>query len=538
MTSPEALVRGYPHNRYTAALSHFPSIKPSGKIDVLDVGGFKNNPVLAKVLTELSHPAFFNVTSINLPKEYHGRHGDIIYDGQHLPLNTESIPVVVAVDVLEHVERRKRTALILEMVRAAKVRVIISGPFHSPENATLEEELLEHMKQNGLPPKTSILQHRRLGLPTLAELVAMARTSELPFQIYPATDALRDFRGLHRQVDVLTEQPKMKLPGVRSIRYRKYQSEKLTRAKTMAENDDRQLRLRSKVNWPDAYRAVLVIEMKPIGRIINEQNELFRGDEKTAYQAALTSVGFGELENPILFYAENPIRGRHIVFEGPEGSGKTTIMRIVARLLADWGYTIAIPTDFGRRQNIRDLEKATGLLIREPQRGQYFTEAMVESTITGNAHSLTGPCSIALNDRGLTSVPMHRQLHCPNDETIQMLIDKHAPHNRPDLTIVLEVDDLNLNFEMMQREQDLANMKRTMDQLKYQREYYRNLPDNFLSGNQICHIKNPGINRSLTSVVREVLTIIKNYCGIPTSRDLSDDKLVGIIDEVLEEIRN
>lgn len=497
MTSPpEALVRGYPYNRYTAALRHFPNIQPSGKIDVLDVGGFRNNPLLAEVLTELSHPAL-NVTSINLLDEYHGRQGDTTYDGQHFPINTESIPVIVAVDVLEHVVRNERPALIREMARIAKERVIVSGPFHSLENVTLEEELLEHMKQQGLSPKTSILQHRILGLPTLAELVTMARGTGLPFQVYPATDALRDFMGLNHQVDTLAQGGSVW-------------------ARQMAENDDRQLRLRSKVNWQDAYRAVLVIDKHPNGRIIANKDELFRGDEKTAYQAALTSVGFGELENPILFYDENHLRGKHIVFEGPEGSGKTTIMRIVARLLAGWGYTVAIPTDFGRRQDIRDMERETGELIQEPQRGQYFAEAMVESTITGNAHSLTGPCSIALSDRSLTSVPMHRQLYTPRDKTIPMLLGKHAPLNRPDLTIVLQVENLDLNSEMMQREQDLANIERTMDQLKYQREYYRSLQNNFLSGNHICHITNPGTNGSLATVVRKVLKEIERYCGIPT----------------------
>lgn len=498
MTNPETLVRGYPGSRYGAALEYFPRIKPSGKADVLDVGGFRGNTVLDEVFQELSLPNI-KAVSINLPNEYHGRTGDITYDSQHLPIKSESIPVVVAVDVLEHVEREKRAALILEMLRVAQEKVIVSCPFHSEQNVRLEEELLRTMEEKGLPPKASILQHRRQGLPTLEELVAMARLTNLPFSIYPATDALRDFMGLNRQIEAIAQ-------------------DELAWARHMAENDDRQLRLRSKVNWQDAYRAVLVIDKNAKGRIIEDKKELFIGDERTAYRAALSQAGFGLIEDPVLFYSKNPLRGRHIVFEGPEGSGKTTIMRIVASLLADWGYTVGIPTDFGRRQDIRDMERETGELIPEPQRGQYFANAMVESTITGNAHTLTGPYSIALSDRSLTSVPMHKQLYTPGDQTIPMLLERHAPHNKPDLTIVLQVEDPNLNFEMMQRERDLANMNRTMAQLEYQRKYYGSLQNNFLSGNRIYFINNPGTEGSIETVVQEVLAAIEAYCGIPTKK--------------------
>lgn len=496
-SSSAPYVYGFPTHRYDVAGKYFPvGVGMDGStFNILDVGGFVNNPVLTKLYPGLK------IVSLNLPGEYHGRTGDITYDGTKMPFTASSIPVVMAVDVLEHVIAQERLSLLAEMSRVAERSVIASGPFSSADNNQYEQFLLKRMEEAGIPPKHSILQHQEYGLPTLENLVRMARELRKPFDIYPATVTALDFHGLLAQVDLIREDP----------------AGGSQRTELIAQTIDSELGDSPKPTWEQAYRAVLVIDKIPKGRIVGTDELFLSSDEKTAYQAALSHACFGIIEDPISFYYRNPLRGRHIVIEGPEGSGKTTIVKLLAMLLETKGYTVAIPTNHGLRQDIRDIEKHRQKLLPEPSRGLYFAHAMQESIVAGNAHTLRGPCYISISERGLASVPMHHEMYCKGDPTIPLLLHKHLPHALPDLTIILGVNDIELNWEMMRRGRDLANMERTIDQLRFQREYYRSLQNGALTGT-IFRIDNPGKEGTLNQVVEKILWAIENYCDAPIIR--------------------
>lgn len=492
----ETLVRGFPGQRYRSAIEHIGPVEAlPGHIAVLDVGGFRDNATLSELIPGI------RVVSLNIPDEYHGRSGDVTYDGQKMPLASCSVPLVMAVDVLEHVPAPKRLTLLREMVRVVKDRVVASGPFASSVNVAYEERLLQEMERHGLPGKASVRMHRVLGLPNIEDLVVMSRQLGYPFHLSPATITALDFQGLLAQVNAIAEHP----------------ADGRTSARTIAQATEGLLASAPKPTWQQAYRAVLAIEKERHGRRVSKLELFLSSDETTAYQAALTAAGWGRVEDPIAFYY-NPLRGRHIVFEGPEGSGKTTLMRQVTKRLVRWGYAVANPTDYGLRQDIRTVEKQRQQLLPEPARGQYFAHAMVETTVAGNAHTLRGPCFVSLDDRGLASVPMHHDLHCPDDMTIPMLLDNHAPKIAPDLTIVLGIENKDLNWQRLQESPDLANRFRTKDQLLFQREYYQHFKQNNLTG-PICRIENPGTDGSLDRVVSDVLAAIQTSCGIPTQVD-------------------
>ena len=192
------------------------------------------------------------------------------------------------------------------------------------------------------------------------------------------------------------------------------------------------------------------------------------------------------------------------VITGGPSSGKTTILKKLKKL----GYIVAIPTDHGLRQDIRNIEKTTGRLIPEPARGQYFAHAMVQSVIASNAHTLRGSCFISLTDRSLLSLPMHHGLFSQEDLTIPELLNRHAPIIQPDLTFIMQIADPNLNWELLKRSPDLANQSRTKEQLAFQRNYYYNVNQNELTGN-IIKLENPGTENSLDSVTQKIFQEIE-----------------------------
>lgn len=509
-------VWGFPGVRYGAAVDHLPtdlSSKPE-RYQAMDVGGYRDNPILQELVPGIG------VVSLNIPREYHRpkRYGDITYDGLKIPVASDAIPIVIGVDVLEQIHPQLRLTWVNEMLRVAKERVIISGPFHTEQNARLEENLLAKMKDKGLKPKRSIEIHRELGLPMLNELVQFGRALRCPFHLYPATLAALDFAGLIAQVATLPKDyqnsPHLVRLAKSIINYYNFQRfVDVLKARSIAKAIDYQLQSGVKPTWQQAYRAVMVIDKSGCGGIITIENELSLTIlEKTAYLAALTQAGWEYREDPVAFYTENPLRGRHIAFEGPDGSGKSTVMDYVTQELVNWGYQVAIPKKSGLRQDLRETETRDGRLIDEPSREQHLATATVMAMIDANAFTLRGPCFIGLSERTLASVEVHHKIH--GQQRPVTLVLERAPKIPPDLTIVLEIDDPGENFQRMRKNPDLANAQITPEQLAMQRLHYREPQESQYTG-PICRIKNNG---PIEETVEKVLEEIEKRCGIPTTR--------------------
>jgi hypothetical protein len=231
-------VRGFGAHRY-GVIAPFVNELLAGcsQRRILDVGGFRSNSVVQSVFPNSA------IRSMNLPprQEYHHRDPHVIYDGINFPILTSSVPVVIAVDVLEHVDPRWRELLIGEMVRVSQRGVVVSGPFDSEKNRAHEEALIARMRKAHLEPKVSILQHRKLGLPSLGFLTEFAKNSGLEYGLFPATDAAADFEGLERQTDA------------RANGATQQQLEDIVSKTQIALAQKRSL------TWDDAYRAILVL---------------------------------------------------------------------------------------------------------------------------------------------------------------------------------------------------------------------------------------------------------------------------------------
>jgi len=493
-----------PRHKHLEVSRNFP---PDLQGRILDIGGFSPNPHLQENLPP-------NVTSysLNLIPEPHRRRPDIGGNGLALPFSTRTFVVSTAIEVLEHVPGWSREKFVREMLRVVSDTAVICVPFESSANVSLEYELVKGMEDMGLRPKKSTLGHRLLGLPTLADLVEIGRHMRIPFALYPSTNRDTLFQSLFDQAEALSILPEDFEKG-RKI------------AGKIAQNAETRLMTAQRPSWEEAYRAIMVLRKnQQLGQIITDENSLFLSRNETmAYQAAFRQAGWRGVKNEdvVRVYKENPLRGRNIVVEGPEGSGKTSLVRELVKKLQAWGYDITVQTDHGLRQRIRDMEKKMNRVISDPERAEFFAFAMLEAAVAGNASSLLGPCNISLNDRGIESVRMHHGLHCPNNVTIPYLLEEIHPLNiPPDLTIILWVPDEDHNFYLMQKDGDLVNKTKGPEALTYQRRFYRNLA---LKGGseftgKVAWIVNPGTDGSFELVVDQAMAAIEAYCRIPLTR--------------------
>lgn len=501
-------VRGFPESRYRTVAPYvreaFDSYKywPHDKrICIADVGGFRNNDIVQKVFSDLP------TISLNIPQEYHfpKRYGDITYDGFHMPLPSDSIPVVMAVDVLEQIPSWNRFRLVKEMIRVAQERVAISCPFYSAANVAAELTLLNRMKEAGLPEKASIKIHRQWELPKIEELVKMGKDIGYPFEIIPATNRRLDFHGLYTQVELL-KMREGKFPGF----------DEITLAAQLAKFYDSSLsdiQMVQKPTWNEAYRAVLIIDKFPRGRILTHESDyIYSSNENTAYGRALALADHGNIENPLAVFKEVKQRGLNIAFEGPDGVGKTDTIAKVAEKLAEWGYIVATPMRHGPRQRLRELERRYGALLDKKAREGFLASTTNESIIAANAHTLLGPCNISLSDRTLASTEIYHKVH--GLDRASKFVLENAHRIPPDLTIVLEVDDFEENWRRKEVKGDLANAEIDREDLKLQRQYYGEFTANKYAG-PLWRVKSNG---TVEETTEKVLNVLERFFGLPTRR--------------------
>jgi len=510
----QVYVRGFPESRYRTvepfvreAFDSFKYWPHEERVCIADIGGFRNNIIAEKVFHDLP------TIALNIPSEYHfpKRYGDVTYDGLNMPLASDSIPVVMSVDVLEQVHPDNRLRLIEEMVRVAQERVVIACPFYSAENVGAELNLLDRMRKAGLPEKTSIKIHRQNELPKLGELVDMGRKMAFPFQLWPATNSRLDFHHLNAQVDVL-----------------RATNRDIELAKALAKAADASLSNIENVQrptWNEAYRAVLIIDKYSHGRVLSQDSDyIYSNTETTAYGRALGLAWFGNIRDPVNYVwnpeypgttaKEIPLRGFNIAFEGPDGVGKTETIQRVAEKLAKWGYTVATPMRYGPRQKLREWEKTNGVLP-EPSREALLVDTTNQSIIAGNAHKLLGSCCIALSDRTLTGTLVYHEIHGIQRPVEYVLQNTYTIP--PDLTIILEVDDFEENWKRKGAKGDPANAQITKEQLEKQRRLYKEMKENKFTG-PIIRVKSNG---TVEETSEAVLDAIEKYFGISTRRDIT-----------------
>lgn len=133
------------------------------------VGGFiKNGETVLDVGGSLGHLNKFSsakkITTVDIEPP-----ADIIYDGRHLPFAKKSFAAVVAIDVLEHIDKREREKFITELKRVASRLVVLSAPYGSEAHIDFEKKEVEQwLDQNN--PLQFLKEHLEKGLPEPFEI--------------------------------------------------------------------------------------------------------------------------------------------------------------------------------------------------------------------------------------------------------------------------------------------------------------------------------------------------------------------------------
>lgn len=104
-------------------------------------------------------------------------------DGRALPYASRSFDVVTCHHVLEHVPASDRPALLGELVRVARRRVYLTGPFR--ESAFAAE--IDHFLSRLAPDNPYLREHLQMGLPSLVETADWLQARGLSHTVEPIT---------------------------------------------------------------------------------------------------------------------------------------------------------------------------------------------------------------------------------------------------------------------------------------------------------------------------------------------------------------
>ena len=133
---------------------------------ILDVGGLLGDQdghlaTTADFFSELEMDAPVQVRTTDLRHCDHPDHAPA--PAWEQPFEDASFDLVLALDVLEHLEPERRADLLSELDRVARSFILIGAPFSTPAVERTEEELAQGL----LDTRRFLEEHRTLGLPSL-----------------------------------------------------------------------------------------------------------------------------------------------------------------------------------------------------------------------------------------------------------------------------------------------------------------------------------------------------------------------------------
>lgn len=144
---------------------------------VVDIGGQLN------MLSKFCHATKIVVANLGSSEEI----SDVTIQKDILPFKNNSFDISCAIDVLEHIPKKKRQDFVKSLVKVSSQKAILSFPVGTEEHIAYEKEL-----ENWLNSKDHdvgyLKEHIKFGLPTKNEIEAL--TKDLKARVFFSGDLL------------------------------------------------------------------------------------------------------------------------------------------------------------------------------------------------------------------------------------------------------------------------------------------------------------------------------------------------------------
>jgi SAM-dependent methyltransferase len=93
----------------------------------------------------------------------------VVGDARRLPFPDQAFDVVLALDVLEHIEPDDRRRVLDELMRTARRRLIVACPT-GPAALAADRRLAADLRRRGVSPPLWLVEHERHGFPEAEEI--------------------------------------------------------------------------------------------------------------------------------------------------------------------------------------------------------------------------------------------------------------------------------------------------------------------------------------------------------------------------------
>jgi hypothetical protein len=114
---------------------------------------------------------------------------------RHLPFSDGAFDDVLCVDTLEHLAGGERRRAILELIRVARKRVIISGPAGAFAEWG-DAAYADHIRQRRRPVPGWLEEHLQQGMPSLGDLLDIMIACGHPFTVHVNEGVMQHYSGL------------------------------------------------------------------------------------------------------------------------------------------------------------------------------------------------------------------------------------------------------------------------------------------------------------------------------------------------------
>ncbi len=163
--------------RYGVVAALAGELKGERDLRLLDVGGFfrsRDDRPQLPLLTALT-----GIGGVVVDREAVDARDDAAFDGYlradaaRLPFPDAAFDVVSCLDVIEHIPRTHREAVVAEALRVGRRYCVLAAPVGDDGAADVEARLADFVKVTLRAEQQQLAEHHALGLPTHAELSAL-----------------------------------------------------------------------------------------------------------------------------------------------------------------------------------------------------------------------------------------------------------------------------------------------------------------------------------------------------------------------------